>query len=249
MAADFTLQSLQISDYYVGLILSEVGFPLINRDEYEFTEDDFRKYAISPAVVTYYKWFPVRLSSEYSVSGSFEINFPDDWVFGVSGSRLNTSLGGSTVTGNPFADIKLITGVNSFYQNSYGQPYDYGMRNARLTKYHANKSLVDSYKAFKVTVDYQNRKISGFTSTQGNLIIDWALMDDDFETIPLMIRDDVIKLAQSNVLRMLGQLRGQQADNLPVSFEYSNFIQRADELKEEVMLRWKAMPKVVIMKS
>ena len=133
----------------------------------------------------------------------------------------------------------------------YGGRYDYGFSAAKIGTKFENQSWVDQNRAFKVRALDNKRTITGFTNTLGTLEITWASWSNDWsEAVPFTMEGDVITLAQAYVLDYFGRLRSQDnIPDLPAELNSDSMIERAKDLKEEVMTKWKAFAKPVIIRG
>lgn len=231
-------------------ILTPVGFPILSPDDLEMTVEDIRKLLIWPTMRTYFRFFPIRIEEDYQIGLSeYSIDFPRAETFGVLDARLNTSrTRSSAVTGNPLINAQSIS-VSQRYRGVYGTPYNYEMYETRHLQEIERQSTIDSQKAFRVHVDNSQRKIYGYTNIHGQLSVAWADYSLDFADVAFDKLDDVIHLAQSKILRQFSLVRGQQNSDTPNSFNYTLFSDEADRLEEEVMERWRAFSKVVMLRG
>lgn len=252
-----------VQERYLKEILSEIGFPLIGyTDLKEFAdnlndikEEDIKSnianLVIFPAMREFYKWFPLSYIVEYFSEGSFDIDFPDPYIFTVLDARLNTSGFGTRDVTNPFVNNSVYRSMNTssvYGGRMYGTNYDYDMKQARLYDRMERQSLIDMNAAFRIDVDEQNRNIRGYCNVMGKLVVTWGKYSENFSDIPLARIDEVIKLAKSNLLSFLGKIRGQQQSNLPNAFNYTLFLDNAETYRKEVLDKWKSMTKVVLLR-
>lgn len=245
------LTSVIISDAYINEILSIAGYPIINLDDgdFELTKDELKSLCLLPALRDYYNWFPIKNRQEYSTSGTFEIDFPNNNTFNIINARLNTvGQYGSVRTGNPFVDsYNFRRSSSSSYSNAYGTGNDYGLGSANILRSSVNQSYVNKYKSFSVFVDEQNKKLKGYANAQGMLVVTWAEYSSDFDDIPFRRINEVIELCQAYFLEKLVMIRGQENTQIPETFNVDLFADKADELKDKIFTSWKNSTKSVVM--
>jgi hypothetical protein len=245
------MANLIITDSDFNFILTRIGYPFISEDDLEISFDQIKEYCILPALHEYYKWFPLQQTNTYSVSGSFSIDFPDVNTFSAKDVRINTARNGQSYTGNPLINSTFIRSLGSFGGSRiYGQPYDYGMDQVYHYERIEGQSSIDKYKAFKVYVNESDRVVEGFSNITGTLQVIWAQYDNNFSSVPFQRKKDVQKLAQAYVLRFFGELRLQgEMNEMPVAFDGQNFVDRADDIEEQVITRWEEFTKVVMIRG
>ena len=59
-------------------VKSRVGYPIL--DEVILNDMDIRVYAVKPALEEYFRWFPIQATQEVTISGKYEIDFPDEYI-------------------------------------------------------------------------------------------------------------------------------------------------------------------------
>lgn len=242
--------TVDIHDTYYKEILSEIGYPVVKEEDLEFTQEDIVDTCIRPAIRLFFTWFPKRAIDRYPITYTFDIDFPDEDTFGVVDARLNkTAFGGAT----PRSESAFVNSLN--YQvmnrssNKYHSTNDYGMFQAKVMERAEGRAAVNMYGAFKVDVDEDARKVTGYSNTPGELTITWAKMSYNFSDIPQSKLNDVIKLSKANVLRLFAMLRNQLQDDVNIEFDVSEFQSRAQDLEEQVMERWRSMTKPVVIRG
>lgn len=234
-----------ISDQEYFEILTEVGYPVVKEDDLEFTQEEIKNYFIFPALREFFIWFPkIQIQSVY-VSSEFSIDFPDDDTYGIVDARISTATSGNGRTGSPFMNSVLFKqgGMSS---HKYGTDNDYGISEARYMERAFTKASQNYVRAKSIQVDHANRKLKGYTTVNGELMIDWAKSSQDFNDVPFIRKTDVINLAKSKVLKGFSMLRSQLSSDVGVEFNTSDFLSRADDLENKVMDKWKSISKVTI---
>lgn len=242
---------IHIDDMDMGEILSIVGYPTLSEEDFPFDLVDFVNYPIYQAFRQYQRYNPFILKTYQGIGQSFSIPFPtvdadgnQVEVLGVVDTRISVYLTAATLTGNPFADFRLFDGqiMNRF--NKSGLPYE---KHTSFLQEIENRTWINLRKTGKYTLDRKGKKLTGHTSMVGDLEVHWAIKSDNFDDIPFDNKDDVIRLAQANVLRYIAMFDSQQQNNTGISFDSTNFLQRANDLEQAVLPRWRRKTKVVVL--
>jgi hypothetical protein len=242
---------ITISDEMYNEIFAVAGYPIITASDLEISADNIKSLLIWPAMREYFKFFPIQTEAQQTISTSpFEVDFPNTTTFGVLDARLSTArYTGLGVTNNPFINAQNIAISGGRRTGKYGTRYSYDFHLVRIIEDMERQSIIDTRKAFRVKVDLNNRKLKGYTNVTGKLIIVWADYSTDFSKIPFSKIDEVQKLAKANILDYLGSIRGQQNTDVPNQFNYSMFLDKAEDLREEVLDKWKRQTKVVLIRN
>jgi hypothetical protein len=246
------LSSIIIDDVYMDEIMSIVGYPLLTFEDsdFELTKEQVITLVVTPSLREYYRWFPIKDIREYSVSGTFEIDFPDESTFGVTYANVNT-VGQYTTSykGNALINSRYWRKSSTYGPNLYNTGNDYNMINANILESALNQSMIDKGKAFRTFTDVQARKLKGYSTVTGKMSVIWANYDNDFSKIPFNFINDVVRLSQSKLLEQLLMIRAQANNSIPEDFNDSLFEDKSDELKTEVMERWKKFSKIAIQRG
>lgn len=237
---------INVSDY--NRILSAVGFPTVAESDLELTKADILQYVVEPCVRQYYSWFPIQNIQSYMISASeFQFPFPDENTFGVVDIRLNPYNTDYARSSSPF-----LNAIN-YHQGDvrkYGTRYDYGMTEANISKRAWDIAQASYLRATRYEVDQNNKIVRGYSNDIGELIITWAEMSDNFNSIPWNRKEEVINLCQSALLRYLVIIRDQITTDVGgTEFNTQVLSDRADSLEEKVMNKWKALSKVVVLRG
>ena len=241
--ADITITNEKLEE-----ILIEVGVPILAIEDLPYTEVQIRTSFIYPAMREYFKFFPIEEQLEYSIGTSFEIAFPDAETFNVSDVRLITNIASGGQTADPFVNSLNVLSIGKS-SGRYGTIYDYGIPKTYFAERASMSASINSQMAFKFTVDKVNRVVKGFSNVAGKIAVTWAKMSLDYEDIPLSAEFDVQRLASANVLRGFGTLSLMQSSDSINSMDGNFMIDRSDELKKEVMEKFKNFTKPVVLRS
>jgi len=236
-----------INDRDYKEIIQEVGYPIVKEEDLEFSREDIQDLFIYPALRDYFTWFPKTETLSVQIAGSFSIPFPDEFTFGVIDSRLNTSPSSGGSTSSPF--INEIVYSVSKSGGVYGTNNDYGFTESRLYERAEKLATADSVRAFKLKVSEADKLAKGYTNISGELIITWAKWSYNFDDVIFRRKSEVINLAKSYMLKGFAQLRGQMTSDVGVEFDTGLFLDRAEELKEEVKTKWKEIAKIVVIRN
>lgn len=240
---------MTISEIEYKQIISEIGHPVISEEDLEFSRTDIQDLFILPAMQEYFIWFPKEEETSQKIAGRFDIPFPDSMTYGILDSRLNTTASGSDVTSSPFVNELIFNSRTASTFGKYGTNNDYGMTQAAYLERAERRAVNDYAKAYKISVDESNQKVTGYTNVAGEIIITWAKFSDNFADIPFRRKPEVRDLARAYVLKGFAMLRGQMNTDIGVEFDTGVFEDRAQELEEKTLEKWKSMTKVAIIRG
>lgn len=245
------MSQLTLPDDIYYRIMTAMGYPIVTESDLGITREQIEDLLILPALKNvYFKWFPKTENDAISVNTTFEVPFPDEYTWGLLDLRLNTNPYYATAkTGNPLINELSIRATSGGYNNMWGTGNDYGYSQVEYQQRAYRQSIIDTYKGFKKNIDYQNRKVTGYTNVAGQLSITWAKYSTDWGDIDFRFQEDTIKLAQSYILQYFGQLRNQINTNNADELDGGDLIDRAETLYEEVMEAWKQYPRVTILRG
>jgi hypothetical protein len=245
------MSELTLPDDIYFRIMTAMGYPIVTEEELGVTREQIEDLLILPALKNvYFKWFPKQEFDSHRITTQFDIDFPDEFTWGIIDLRLNTNPYWATQkTGNPLINEMSIKISSGGYNNMWNSGNDYGYSAAEYSQRALRQSVVDTYKGFKKTIDYKNRKVTGYTNVSGELSITWAKFSYDWADVDFRFEEDTIKLAQSYVLQYFGQIRNQINTNNADELDGGDLIDRAETLYSEVMEAWRGYPKVTILRG
>lgn len=240
---------IQIPDSIFTQIMTVMGAPFITiaptgEDpkgyDLELTVDQIKDYILEPALLDYYRWFPIETYSTQSVSGPFEFQFPNSFVFSVKDLRLTTNLMNYGPTGNALVDERFIQSSGGLYgRGMYGTRNDYGMATARISRRSEMQAFIDKNKTFKWRVIENQKKVTGFSNVAGTVAITWASWSNSWDYVSFSQQQDVIKLCQGKVLEYFGNLRLQDSvPDAPIELNGQSLIDHGKELFDAVYDKW-----------
>ena len=243
--------SLQIPDNIFTQIMKVMGAPFVEERDLEISFEQVKTLLIQPALLEYYRWFPIETEQVVSVSGGFSIPFPDPSVFSVKDARLTTNLMNYGPTGNALVDERFIQSGGGLYgRGMYGTRNDYGMATARITRRAEMQTLIDRNKTFKWSVKENQKKLTGFSNVAGTMSITWASYSENWDFVAFSQQNDVIKLCQSYILEYFADLRSQQSvPDAPVELNVDKMQEKAETLKTDVYDKWKNFTTPIIQRG
>jgi hypothetical protein len=243
--------SLTIADSIYNRIMASVGFPIVNEDDLGVNKDFVKETLILPAMMYYYKFFPIRSKVIYSVDMSWEVPFPDSNTIGVLSCRMNSNvLGGGTHVQNPLINEQNITiATSGGSRGMWGTQNDYGMTAARTMRSNERQGIIENARTFRYQTNENTRVVEGFTNIFGRLEIEWAKMSENFADISFRRQEEVIMLAKAYVCEYFGGLRKQATSSLPTEMTGDDLIEQADKWREKVETLWQEFTKVAIQRG
>lgn len=197
-------KEIQIDNHHLGLVKKVLGYPLI--DQFFLNDDQIKLYAIYPALLDYFRKFPIREEIQYNIGqGRLEIDFPDKFTYGILDARFVSK--GEEHTNAAFWDIVRYNMYQPSYflvaRGSYNTRFNFNQINQLNV---LNKLVFDTYKNFstqKVYFDYEKRKLYAYTTIYSKLFIVWAKYSLNFNKVKFERINDVIALAQLYLLNHL----------------------------------------------
>jgi hypothetical protein len=235
---------LQISRPNFDRIISVIGYPVTPLEELDFEQSHIKDVIILDAVQEYFRWFPIVTEQSAIIPDNTEIvfEFPTDNVMGVD-FRVKNSTTVGRKTSSPFANELIYRERNS--KLSYTSEQDYQIQSLRVAE---QRSKISMIKGIKKQIDYQNRTLAIRSAVTGEVIIKWSSYSNVFEDIPFQHQKDVRELAQAYLLSRVVLLRSQLDGTAELDFDTSTMENKANELEEKIMNKWKSYPKVAIIR-
>jgi len=165
-------------------------------------DEDVKQYCVFPALHEYFKKFPLRDRQEYAISSELVVPFPDNKTYGATDCRIVEKVWGTNGTGSSFLQLAMWQSINPSYKyRSYGTRYNYnGAQQQAMMELQKVKTLSNQLNTFKYFVNYEEKQIEAYSTTQAKLVIEWAKWSTDFADVRFAWREDVITLAQSYLL-------------------------------------------------
>lgn len=239
------MSGIVISDSDLNLIKVVLAYPSV--ENIILTDSQIKDLCCYPALHEYFLFFPIRSVQEYWIATSTDtaIPFPDDTTYGIIDARV-VGKHYLTGTGSTFWDLVYFNSMGmatSRRSGMYGQS-GYNPNNLRqqiLMQRSANASL-QNLGSIHTRVDNEGRKVWIASSITGRVNITWAKYSMNFDDIKYEWKLDAIKLVQSNLLQHLADTTGIMTNSdSSISVNASDLKARAEELKTEVMDKWRSV--------
>jgi len=245
------MPTITISSENLNEIMTEVGFPILAfDDDFPYTEEQVKQSAIWPAMKDYFRYWPKNNPQEYSVSGNFSFDFPTIETFNIVDARLNTNTpNAGQHTNDPLINMMNITNLGSTSSGMYGTRYNYDMTTAYYSRRAELNAMKNSQSAFRIYVNHNDRKVEGYANNSGRITIIWAEYGFDYDSIPFTMIDDVKKLAQSYLMRMMGNFFSMQSSDTINEIDGGFLIDRSDEIREQIIDRWNNITRPVLIRN
>jgi len=252
------LENIQISEKDLNTVKKIIGFPVItNEFDYLITEEHIKDYSIAPALHEFYRWFPMKLAKEYTVTSNGLITEPcpemciglvtQQFVPNSSASGMGSLLSNGVFPGNPFATANQIS---IFTQNSrnYGTPYSYENNLFTYQQRFLQESIEASNSGYYVDYNEVENTITLKSLINGVFYIEFAIVGNDVNKIPFRLMPSFIKYSQSLLLENLANILGLSETELPSAIDVDRLIDKSDKLKEEVLPYWREASKSYVMR-
>lgn len=241
-----------IENTWLSLIKKSIGYPDI--DNLLLGDDEIKDLCIFPMLQKYFTKFPIQVEYSQSINGEQEIDFPDDFTFGVVDARV-VDVGLVGGVGGSFWDVLAYNNMSSNYISSktagaYGvRGYNpSGLMHQRDTQRQLYKSKQNQYTTLKTRVDQVNKKLIAYSSITGTLNIVWAKYSNDFSSVDFEKREDVIKLCQSELMMHLANSSALLSDSsLDVTINTDYLESQATKLKEQVEEKWENYVDIILL--
>jgi hypothetical protein len=152
-------------------------------------------------------------------------------------------------TGNPLINELNIRQGSSFRSKKWDTDNDYDYTVVRTVDRLRKNAVMEKGKTFTVKVDHENRVVEGYTNTYGKLLIEWAKKSEDFSDVKFVQQENAIKLAQAYVMNYFGRLWSMDNANLPNELDPSELLSQASDFKDEIITKWNAHAKPVVVRG
>jgi len=226
-------------------IKSALGYPLVSQLDWGTGTDDYIKnYIVKRVLRTYYTYFPMKVDTTHSVSGSIEIDYPTDtYVF----RKLRHFFNYKQINYNTMSPFTLQTLI---LQRGRSIPSEIGQRemNEVINRISTAESLIDYTQAFMLEDYPEERKLKGSTSISGTLTVQWAKRSDSFSSIYYNHKEDAILLGKAYLLQESARLRSQAQIQTKVSIDVSRMAEDGQRWEQEINQKWKSRGFAVLAK-
>jgi hypothetical protein len=240
-----------ISDDWMEQIKKVMAFPAV--PNVLLTDDEIKIFCVKEALHHYFKKFPLTSDTQVTISQELILDFPDSYTFGVLDCRV-VNKGFAQNRTSSFWDIYK---YNRFYggagRSSYrGISSKYNF-NGMIQSIKADEQVMRTWQneaSISYYVDNENRQIRIFSNISAEVSIQWAKWSLNFNDVRYVFKYDVVKLAQSLLLRHLADTGGIVSDSsIDKSINIDALNNRADALWTEVKEKWEQYPDVIIMRA
>lgn len=241
--------AITISTENLNQVKSVLTYPL--EDEIHLTDEQIKTYCVEPALDRYFIKFPLRETTEHSISTTeASFDFPDDDTYGLVDAKVvgKSSIGQSS----SFWDLV-------YYNSNMGSRHSgmYGRKNWNPNHLKQTVQLQRQAEAsfanmgtVNFRVDLPNRKVYIYSTTPGKVNITWAKKSTDFSNVRFEYKWDVLHLAQANLLKHLADTASiVDLGGVNLSINYGELKSRASELEEEVIDKWNEIPTVLVIRG
>jgi hypothetical protein len=233
-------------------ITSALGTPILDlAEDLLIDEEIIKELFIRPAMQLYFTYWPKILKDEYPITQQVQIPFPNNNVYGIAQARVALNQNANTWSRSPFLNEVLRKQVASY--GSYGvQPgtrRDPYITAGTLIKEQTEAlSYITLRKAGTFTVNYDDRKLEGYSNVSGILVISWAQYFWDWDKIRFEHVEDVIECCKMYALRYVGGIRSQSDPNTGVTIDGSSFLEEASRLEEKIITnKWEGRIPVTVL--
>jgi hypothetical protein len=240
--APYTPELITVDDLTLEKIKSVIGYPRIPK--ILFTDDEIKRLCIHGALKEYFNKFPKVIEVQAPISDYVEVDFPDEFTFGIVGAQV-VGKGGQGGSSDSFWDVvrwQIYSGysmsgnygINRFNPNGLNDSYF--TRNLQLNTVQNKLTTQD------MRLNIYDRKLRVHSGVSGYLLIKWAKFSNNFADVKREYAEDVTKLCQAKLLDLTGKTTGLLEDSdLSVKFNPDAMKAEAKELSDGVKEKWDAI--------
>lgn len=248
--ANLTSSTVNIPEDEFRTIITDLGAPFIRIDELEYTQQEIIDLMVRPALEEYFKWFPKILIMNYPITTSnvVEIEFPTQ-AYDVVHVAVNQGIasGSSNILLRYFDEV-----VWTAQSPMMGHV---GGRKAPRTLTQDFGSMMLDRAVRQGMINYGTRVhhdivkrdgkkfLRAYSNKMGNLQVHFALYTLDWNDVEFARRPELRELVRAYILRAFGSLRSQAKADIPGAVDYSEWINRAEEIRARVIDEWKDLVK------
>jgi len=253
------LDTVEISDEQLNMILLEAGVPFITLQEIEYNRDTILNLMVKPAIEEYYRWFPLIEIIGKPITNSIEIPLPP---------HIKHVLYAYVIPGFVTSQYDIKNPINRYYDEvvlntqvggAFSAPYQMmGRRQGfadvtGLTTHIMGRALrqgiINYGNRTRLRYDIVNRVLKGYSNTRGIAEVVGAIVSYKWEHIPYTRQREVRELATAKVLRSLGALRTLSSDKLQGNLNGDKYIERATELEKNIIEKWSSETNTLFIRS
>lgn len=228
-----------IDDKWLNKVKMALGYPRVTLSF--LTDEQIKEYAVEPALREYFTKFPLEESYIENVSDNttLEIDFPDEYTFGVLDMKITDRSVGSSANNWSIWELSAFQnyGLNSSYGWNGYNPENLWQSN--YTKWQSDFSFLKHQRVEFMDIDENSRKLTIHTNQGGKVEVKWAKYSYDFSEVKFQQIENVIKLAQSYYLRFVADISGMISDtDKPININADELKTKSDELRDSVYEKW-----------
>lgn len=238
---------VHISEEDYALCLKCLGYPFISESELEYTRSQITSLAIKPALQRYFKYFPKTIIKTYPIVPGTQGDevFPDGAydIIHFSLQQAGQGMNGASI-GNPLLYYWSETVPNAM-SSGYGTYANSGKstltNSSGLDVYLNGRALRQALTNYGRRVHVRKERMEDgkyhalFTSTTaGTAEIHYAVQTLDFNDVELARRPEVLKLCEAEIKLLFGNLRRQIKGDIPAMYDYSKWVEEADQTIKDV---------------
>ena len=238
---------VHISEEDYALCLKCLGYPFISESELEYTRSQITSLAIKPALQRYFKYFPKTIIKTYPIVPGTQGDevFPDGAydIIHFSLQQAGQGMNGASI-GNPLLYYWSETVPNAMSSGfgTYANSGKSALTNSSgLDVYLNGRALRQALTNYGRRVHVRKERMEDgkyhalFTSTTaGTAEIHYAVQTLDFNDVELARRPEVLKLCEAEIKLLFGNLRRQIKGDIPAMYDYSKWVEEADQTIKDV---------------
>jgi hypothetical protein len=218
-------------------------------------DEEIKQLCVLPAMTKYFSKFPIPKRDQVNFNSYIEVDFPDDLTFGILDLRTTNKLSATGSVNSSFWEIvkyrNLYGTTNTRWNGQYGTKYNFnGYMQNLITKRQVYDTLSNDA-TYAYNVNYPDRKVEVFASSQCDLTMTWAKYSNNFNDVKYTYKYDVIELAQAYLLLHLADTGGMVSDSdLTKQINTEALKTRANEMIDKVMKeKWELIPDVILLRQ
>lgn len=218
------------------------------------SDEEIKLFCVREGLHRYFTKFPIRESEEMEIYRTLEVDFPDQWTYGVIEARIVDKLVSGSGRGGSFWDLVKYRGIWGNQATRFGGAFGtrYNFNNIADT-YFSRKLVWDTLSnesTLSYEVDYTNKKLIVYSSIDAKLLITWAKESINFNDVNYVYKYDVIELCQAKLLRHLADTGSIVSDStLEKNVNSDALNSRADAIEERIREKWDSIPDIILMRG
>ncbi len=247
---ELTSSTVSISESEFNTIMTDLGAPFIRVDELEYTQQEIIDLMIKPALEEYFKWFPKVFIVNYPITTSnvVEREFPEGAYDVVHvGVTQGITNGSSNILLRYFDEVVWTAqspmlghvggrkAPRSLTQDFGSMMMDRAVRQGMIN--YGTRIHHDTYRKDG------KRYVRAYSNKMGTMQIHFAMHTLDWEDVEYARKPEARELARAYILRAFGSLRSQAKADIPGAVDYSEWVQKSNDMRKNVIDEWKDLVK------